>query len=133
MVEVIFCAETSRHFNYSVSNQHWTSSITPLQWIKCAEQIYIDMLKLSYLHQLKFLRTYALQSSPMKFYFWYLSCKHFPEITHQYILFAPSFFTWNILKQFELLVLQKIYCWTSDLICDIPWYSNRKPVIFPTH
>jgi len=28
----------------------------------------------------------------MKLYFWYLSCKHFPEITHQYILFAPLFF-----------------------------------------
>jgi len=32
---------------------------------------------------------FTLQSSPMKFYFWYLSCKHFPEITHQYIFFAP--------------------------------------------
>jgi len=32
---------------------------------------------------------FALQSSPMKLYFWYLSCKHFPEITHRYILFAP--------------------------------------------
>jgi len=32
---------------------------------------------------------FVLQSSPMKLYFQYLSCKHFPEITHQYILFAP--------------------------------------------
>ena len=41
---------------------------------------------------------FALQSSPMKLYFWYLSCKHFPEITHQYILFAPPFLH---LKHFE--------------------------------
>jgi len=34
---------------------------------------------------------FALQSSPMKLYVWYFSCKHFPEITHQYILFAPLF------------------------------------------
>jgi len=40
---------------------------------------------------------FASQSSPMKLYFWYLSCKHFPEIIQQYILFIfcslPSFFT----------------------------------------
>jgi len=47
MIAVIFCTETSRHVNYSVSNQHWTSSIKPLQWIQCAEQIYIQMLNLS--------------------------------------------------------------------------------------
>ena len=47
---------------------------------------------------------FALQSSPMKLYFWYLSCKHFPEITHQYILFAPLFLH---LKHFE----------TSALLC----------------
>jgi len=34
---------------------------------------------------------FALQSSSMKLYFWYLSCKHFPEITHQYILFGSLF------------------------------------------
>jgi len=31
----------------------------------------------------------------MKLSFWYLSCKHFPEITHQYILFALLFIFWN--------------------------------------
>jgi len=46
MVAVIFCTEIS-HVNYSVSNQHWTSSSKLLQWIQCAEQIYIQMLKLS--------------------------------------------------------------------------------------
>jgi len=41
---------------------------------------------------------FALQSSPMKLCLWYLSCKHFPEITHQYILFRPLFLH---LKHFE--------------------------------
>ena len=41
---------------------------------------------------------FALQSSPIKLYFWYLSCKHFPEIIHQYILFVPLFLH---LKHFE--------------------------------
>jgi len=45
---------------------------------------------------------FALQSSPMKLYFWYISCKHFPEITHQYILFAPFFLH---LKHFEASAL----------------------------
>jgi len=31
MVAAIFCVETSRHVNYSVLNQHWTSSSKPLQ------------------------------------------------------------------------------------------------------
>ena len=38
----------------------------------------------------------------MKLYFWYLSCKHLPEITHQYILFAPLFLH---LKHFEASAL----------------------------
>jgi len=29
MVAVIFFTEQSRHVNYSVSNQHWTSSSKP--------------------------------------------------------------------------------------------------------
>jgi len=47
MVTVIFCTEQSPHANYSVLNQHWTSSSRPWQWIHCAEKIYIQMLKLS--------------------------------------------------------------------------------------
>jgi len=31
MVAGIFCTETSRHVNYSVSNQHWTPSSKLLQ------------------------------------------------------------------------------------------------------
>jgi len=46
MVAVIFCTETSRHVNYNVSNQYLTSSSKTLQWIQCAEQIHIQMLKL---------------------------------------------------------------------------------------
>jgi len=30
MVAVIFCTETSRHVNYSVSNQHWTSGVAAI-------------------------------------------------------------------------------------------------------
>jgi len=45
---------------------------------------------------------FALQSSPMKLYFWYLSWKHFPETTHQYILFAPLFLHF---KHFETSAL----------------------------
>jgi len=41
---------------------------------------------------------FALQSSPIKLYFWCLSCKHFPEIIHQHILFVPLFLH---LKHFE--------------------------------
>jgi len=31
MVAVIFSTETSRHVNYGVPKQHWTSSINSLQ------------------------------------------------------------------------------------------------------
>jgi len=62
MVAVIFCTETSRHVNHSVSNQHWTSSSKPLQWIQCAEKIHIQMLNLSCLKHcaptFRFLRTF---------------------------------------------------------------------------
>jgi len=76
---------------------------------------------------------FALQSSPMKLYFWYLSCKHFPEITHQYILFDPLFLH---LKHFEASAL---LCIVKGILLDIGrnlWHSrvlHRKSVIFPTH
>ena len=50
---------------------------------------------------------FALQSSPMKLYFWYLSCKHFREITHQYILFAPFFLHLNHFGTSALLCVVK--------------------------
>ena len=56
---------------------------------------------------------FALQSSPMKLYFWYLSCKHFPEITHQYILFALLFLH---LKHFETSAL---LCVVKRILLDI--------------
>ena len=55
---------------------------------------------------------FPLQSSPMKLYFWYLSCKHFPEITHQYLLFAPLF-TWNILKHLRFQLCCERYRLTT--------------------
>jgi len=45
---------------------------------------------------------FALQSSTMKLCFGYLSCKHFHEITRQYILFATLFLN---LKHFEASAL----------------------------
>jgi len=117
MVAAIFCTETSRHVNYRVSNQHWTSSSKPLQWIQCAEQICIQMFEVVVLLTLRtnFLvfAHFALQSPPMKLYFWYLSCKHFPEITHQYILFAPLFLH---LKHFETSTL---LCVVKGILLDI--------------
>jgi len=57
--------------------------------------------------------TFALQSSPMKLHFWYLFCKHFPEITHQNILFAPLFLH---LKHFEASAL---LCVVKGMLLDI--------------
>jgi len=95
---------------------------------------------------------FVLQSSPMKFYFWYLSCKNFPEITHQCILFAPLSLHFNPfctaratysghflhLKHFEATAL---LCVVKGILLDIGrnlWhslvgYSKGKSVIFPTH
>ena len=56
---------------------------------------------------------FALQSSLMKLYFWYWFCKHFPEITHQDILFAPFFLH---LKHFETFAL---LCVVKGILLDI--------------
>jgi len=75
---------------------------------------------------------FDLQSSPMKLYFWYLSWKHFPEITHQYILFALLFLH---LKYFEASALRWVTCVVKDILLDIGlnlWHAvvlNRKSVI----
>ena len=45
--------------------------------------------------------------------FWYVSCKHFPEITHQYILFAPLFLR---LKHFEA---SAFVCVVKGILLDI--------------
>jgi len=67
---------------------------------------------------------FILQSSPMKLYLWYLPCKHFPEITHQYTLFATLFLH---LKHFETSAL---LCVVKGILLDIalnlryPQYSK---------
>jgi len=127
MVALIFWTETSRHVNYSVSNQHWTLSSKPLQWIQRAEQIYIQMFEVVMLLTLctNFLvfAHFVLQSSPMKLYFWYFSWKHFPEITHQYILFAPLFLH---LKHFETSALLRV---VKRILLDIGLNLRYSPVL----
>jgi len=76
---------------------------------------------------------FVLQSSPMKLYLWYLSCKHFPEITHQYILFATLSLH---LKHFETSAL---LCVVKLILLDIglKLRYSLEPVLqisnFPTH
>ena len=63
---------------------------------------------------------FGLQSSPMKLCVWYLSCKHFPEITNQYILIAPLFLHF---KHFEASALLYV---VKGILLDIGlnlWYS----------
>ena len=59
----------------------------------------------------------------MKLYFWYLSCKHFPEITHQCILFALLFFH---LKYFETSTL---LCVAKGILPDIGLNLRYSPVL----
>jgi len=66
---------------------------------------------------------FVLQSSSMKLYFWYLSCKHFPEITHQYILFALLFLH---LKHFEISAL---LCVVRRILLDIGLNLKYSPVL----
>jgi len=66
---------------------------------------------------------FVLQSSPMKLYFWCLSCKHFPEITHQYILFAPLFLH---MKHFETSAL---LCVVKGILLDIGLNLRYSPVL----
>jgi len=56
---------------------------------------------------------FALQSLLMKLYFWYFSCKHFPEISYQCSLFAPLFLH---LKHFEAFAL---LCVAKGILLDI--------------
>jgi len=74
---------------------------------------------------------FVLQSSPMKLHFWYLFCKHFPEITHQYILFAPLFLH---LKHFQTSAL---LCVVKGILLDIGLNLRYSLVLqinnFPTH
>ena len=67
---------------------------------------------------------FALQFSPMKLCFWYLSCKPFSEITHQYIFCWPLF----CLKHFEA---SASLCVVKGILLDIGLsfpYSLKKSV-----
>jgi len=66
---------------------------------------------------------FVLQSSPMKLYFWYLSCKRFPEITRRYILFAPLFLH---LKHFKTSAL---LCVVKGILRDIGLNLRYSPVL----
>jgi len=66
---------------------------------------------------------FVLQSPPMKLCYWYLSCKHFPEITHQYILFAPLFLR---LKHFDTSAL---LCVVKGILLDIGLNLRYSPVL----
>jgi len=97
MVPVIFCTETSCHVNYNVSNQHGTSNSNPYNESNAQNKFIFKCWSChasDVVHQ--------LASFCELLCFWYLSCKYFPEITHQYIMFAPLFLH---LKHFEASVL----------------------------
>ena len=49
---------------------------------------------------------FALQSSPMKLYFWCLANVFLKSLTNIFCL-LPSFFTWNILKHLRYLCCKK--------------------------
>ena len=74
-------------------------------------------------HQLSSFCALCLQSSLMKLYFWYFSCKHFPEITHQHILFAPLFLH---LKHFKTSVQ---LCVVKRIVLDIGFNLRYSPVL----
>jgi len=58
----------------------------------------------------------------MKLSFWYLSCKHFPKVTHQYILFALFLH----LKHFETSAL---LCVVKGILLDIGLDLRYSPVL----
>jgi len=86
MVAVIFYTETSRRV-----------AMNPVHRVNLHSNVEV-VTRLTLCNNFHVFAHFALQSSPMKLYFWYLSCKIFPEITHEYILFAPLFLH---LKHFE--------------------------------
>jgi len=66
-------------------------TMTPMRRTNLHSNVEVFML-LTLCTNFKVFAHFALQFSPMKLYFLYLSCKCFPEITHQYIFLLPSFF-----------------------------------------
>ena len=65
---------------------------------------------------------FALQFSPMKSYFWYLSCKHFPEITHQYVFCSP-------LSSLETFWNMCVTCVVKGILLDIGLNLWHSPVL----
>jgi len=83
--------------------EQWALAMNPVRRTNLHWNVEVVML-LTLCTNFETFAHFALQSSPMKLYFWHLSCKHFSEITHQYILFAPLFLH---LKHFEAAALRK--------------------------
>jgi len=86
--------------------------MNPMRRTKLNPNVEVVML-LTLCTNLQVFAHFALQSSPMKLDLWYLSCKHFPEITNQYILFAPFFLH---LKHFEA---SGLLCVVKGILLDI--------------
>jgi len=100
MVAVIFCTEATHHVNYTVVYQTNTRHRAASLYNETNAQNKLTFKcwschALTLCTNFQVFAHFALQSSPMKLYFWYLFCKHFPEITHQCILFAPLFLHFN--------------------------------------
>jgi len=100
MVAVIFCTETSHHVTaimvYHTNSGH-PASMNPIRRTNLLSNI--DVVTLSkFCTNFKVFAHFVLQSSPTKLY----SCKNFPEITPQYLIFASFFLH---VKHFEVFAL----------------------------
>jgi len=107
---------------YQTNTEHpaVTFTMNPMRRTNLHSNVEVAML-LTLCTNLQVFAHFVLQISPMKLYFWYLSCKHFPEITHQYIFFAPLFLR---LKHFEASTL---LCIVKGILLDIGrnlWHSQ---------
>jgi len=99
----------SNHYNKSNTQKNLLSNVEVVTLLKFCTNFQV------FAH-------FALQSSPTKLYILYLSCKHFPEITQQYLLFAPLFLH---LKHFEASAL---LCVVNGTMGAIRW--TRPPHFF---
>ena len=70
---------------YQTNTEHpaVTFTMSPMRRINLHSNVEVFML-LTLCSNFQVFAHFALQFSPMKLYFWYLSCKHFPEIAHQH-------------------------------------------------
>jgi len=102
---------------YQTNTEHpaVTFTMNPISRINLHSNVEVFML-LTLCTNFQVFAHFALQFSLMKLYFWYLSCKHFPEITHQYFFCSPL----SSLETASALLCVVKGVLTSDLICDIP-------------